>query len=130
MLFNNYWERKNLAPKLILEEFTEVAGFDGHKSRPRGRATLIVSVMGKHQDVYFLLMNCRSPYNGILGRDWTVPIEVNASARYQCTKFPRKDRVAKIRSNQLVAHQCNEAAFGEHPLSEVRDMTILSLTNK
>lgn len=45
VLFNSYWERINLIPKLILEELNKVDGLDGHISRPIGQAILNMSLM-------------------------------------------------------------------------------------
>lgn len=104
----------------------EVAGFDGLPSTPKGHVTLIVTVIGRQMPIDFLLMNCSAPYNGILGRDWTVPMEVVASARYQCLKFPNQGRISKVRSNQLATDKCNEKAFEEHKLSEVNSNTIFA----
>lgn len=81
---------------LFLKEKEEVTGFDGHKLNPKGSVILIVSLTGKHMIVDFLLMKCNSLYNGILGWDWTVPMEVTSSARFQCIKFPNQDRVLKV----------------------------------
>lgn len=70
-----------LLDKLIHDVTSKVVGFDCHKSK-QGRIILIVSLMGKHITVNFLFMNYNAPYNGILGRDWIVPMEVTVSAKF------------------------------------------------
>lgn len=78
MHFANYWAHIKLPNELLYDVTKEIAGFDGHISKPKGRVTLIVSVMGKHISLEFLLMNYNTPYNGILGQDRIVPMQVNA----------------------------------------------------
>lgn len=87
-------------PDALIHPLTgEVVGFNEHKLNPKGRITLVVSVMGLLMSVDFLLMNCIAPYNGILVGDRTVPMEVVSYARFQCLKFPKQGRVSKVRSN-------------------------------
>lgn len=52
-------------------------------------------------------------------------MEVSELARYQYTEFPPDGKVAKGRSNQLIAHKCNDTTFKNHPLSVVRDKTVV-----
>lgn len=94
----------NLTPELISKELYEVASFDVHNSRPRERVTLVVLVRGKHQTMDFVLVNYQVPYSGILGKDWTVPMDVTLLKRYQYIKFPHEDKVAKVKRNQMVTY--------------------------
>lgn len=69
-------------------------------------------------------MDCKAPYNGILGRDWTTRMGTVAAAQYQCLKFPLEDKIIKVRSNQWLAHDCNEKFFDDIGLSVVKDRQI------
>lgn len=50
-LFVNCWERMSLPHELIYPITGKVANFDGHKSSPKRRITLIISVMETHMAV-------------------------------------------------------------------------------
>lgn len=65
--------------KLIYQVIKEVTRFNNRKSNQNGRDTMIVSLMGKHIAIDFSLMNCNAPYNGILVREWILPMEVTIS---------------------------------------------------
>ena len=78
VIFANCYEKMNIPADLILEEHNPVFGFNGQKARPIGRVVLNVARMGKVFTVDFLLIDAKSPYNAILGRDWTIPMEVSA----------------------------------------------------
>ncbi|KAL5725266.1 hypothetical protein ACHQM5_008428 [Ranunculus cassubicifolius] len=130
ILYSNCYERLNLPQELIFHDNNLLSGFDGHKSKPIGYITLDVSLMGKVLSVDFALMDCKSPFNGILGRTWTHPMEAIASSLYQCVKFPHNGRVAKVRSDQRAAYTCNETAFEDIKPSPVKDGNVLSITEK
>lgn len=120
ILFANCWGCIKLLDELIRDVIRKVVGFDGHKSRPRGKIRLIVSLMGKHMIFDFVLINCNAPYNGILWHELIVPMEVTTSARFECIKI----------THQIATNDYNELAFDDHELSEVNDKTILIAYNK
>lgn len=91
---------------------------------------LDVCLGGKLISLDFFLMDCRAPYNGILGRDWITHMGVVASTHYQCFKFPLRDKVIKVISNRWLAHDCDERFFEEIGLSEVKDRQILKVLEK
>lgn len=82
---------------------------------------------GKVLIVDFLVMECKFPYNVILGRDWMISIEVITSTRFQCIKFPHNDRIAKVRKNQWQVHSVNEKPNEDIRHSEVKGKIILSM---
>lgn len=126
LVFANFWAYMKLLDKLIHDVMMEVTRFNGHKPNPKGRITLIIFLMGKLMVVYFFLMNYNTLYNGILGRDWTIPMEIAISARFQCIELPTQEWVAKVRSNQMIAHNYNERAFDDYQLSKVNMNTNLA----
>lgn len=67
ILFSNCFERMKLPQDVINADTGDLYGFDGHKSNPVGCALLNVMINGKSLTVEFLLMDCKSPYNVILG---------------------------------------------------------------
>lgn len=67
IFFANSWPHIKLPDELIYDVVCEVAGFDGHTSKPRGRVTLIVYMMGKHMLLNIFLMNCNAPTTTFYG---------------------------------------------------------------
>lgn len=67
ILFTNYWAHMKLLTELIYEVRSKVAGCDRHKSKSKGWVTLIMSQSEKHVAINFLLMNCNTLCNNILG---------------------------------------------------------------
>lgn len=51
----------NIPHKIIVEDPSDVYGFDGHKTNPSERITLDVAQIGKVLSVDFLLMDSKSP---------------------------------------------------------------------
>lgn len=49
--------------------------------------------------VDFFLMDYKSPYNAILGTDYTIPTDVVAFTRYQIIKLSLGGQITKVRSN-------------------------------
>ncbi|XP_026383293.1 uncharacterized protein LOC113278750 [Papaver somniferum] len=52
-----------------------------------GRINLPTMVGGRMVMQYFSLLDCRAPYNAILGRDWIHAMEAVTSTVHQCLKF-------------------------------------------
>lgn len=73
----------------------DVYGFDGNKCNPLRRIPLDATVMTKSLTINFFRMD-ESPYDAIIGRDWTIPVEAIDSSKYQFMKFPHIGRIIKI----------------------------------
>lgn len=99
VLFANCFEMIDLPNNQIYEDTGNAYGFDEHKSNPIGRVSFDVMLMEKVLTIDFFPMGCKSPYNTILGRDWNIPMEVIASIRFQCIKFPHNEKIAKVHNN-------------------------------
>lgn len=72
------WKDKH-PHNVIVEDPGDAYGFDGHKTNPIRYVTLDITLMGKALSVDFLLVDCKSPYIAIFGRDWAMPIIFIAS---------------------------------------------------
>lgn len=100
--------------------------FNGAKSKPLGRIMVHVTLGGKMINHEFHLMDCKSPYNIILGRDQTTRKGAVVATQYQCLKFPLKDKVIKVWSNQWLTHNYNEKSFDGIELRDVEDMEMIA----
>lgn len=90
---------------------------------------LVIARTGEHQDtlvVDFLVIDCPSAYNTILGRSTLNRLKVVTSTYYLLMRFPIKGVVGKVRDDQVAARECYMASLkGESALRET--MVINSL---
>ena len=61
------------------------------------------------KDVTFLVIDCSSTYNAIVGRPTFNLWKAVTSTYHLMIKFPTKYGVGKVRGDQVAAHECNIA---------------------
>nr|XP_023927177.1 uncharacterized protein LOC112038586 [Quercus suber] len=87
-----------------------LVGFEGTRVFPLGAITLPVTVGDYPQqitkDVMFLVVNCSSAYNAILGRPTFNSWKAATSTYHLMIKFPTSHGVGELRRNQVAAHEC------------------------
>ena len=90
--------------------YSPLVGFGGTKVQPVGTVTLPVLVGTYPQqvakDVNFLVVDCSSPYNAIIGRPTLNSWKAVTSTYHLSVKFPTENRVGEIQGDQLVAREC------------------------
>ena len=84
-----------------------LVGFGGTWVLPLGAITLSVTV-GDYlqqiiQDVTFLVVDCSSAYNGIIGRPTLNSWKATTSTYHLMIKFPTKYKVGELREDQVTA---------------------------
>ena len=84
--------------------------FGGTRVLPLGAVTLSV-VVGDYpqqitKDVTFLVVDCSSAYNAILGRPTLNSWKAVTSTYHLMIKFPTDYEVGELRGNQVAAHKC------------------------
>ena len=87
-----------------------LVGFGGTSVLPLGAITLSVTV-GDYpqqilQDVTFLVVDCSSAYNGILGQPTLNSWKAVTSTYYLMIKFPTEYRIGELRGDQVAAREC------------------------
>ena len=87
-----------------------LVGFGGTKVLPLGAITLSVMV-GDYpqqiiQDVTFLMVDCSSAYNGIIGRPTLNSWKAATSTYHLMIKFPTEYGVGELRGDQVAAWEC------------------------
>ena len=97
-----------------------LVSFTGDRIIPRSIVTLTI-IAGTYpaqvtKEIDFLIVNCPSTYNIILGRPTLDRLRAATSTYYLKVKFPTAYRVGEIRGDQVLARECNQAAlaFGEN----------------
>ncbi|XP_065639025.1 uncharacterized protein LOC136071528 [Quercus suber] len=87
-----------------------LVGFGGTRVFPIGLITLAVTVGDYPQeltrDVIFLVVDCLSAYNGILGRPTLNSWKVATLTYHLMIKFPTDHGIGELRGNQVAAREC------------------------
>ena len=87
-----------------------LVGFGGTKVFPLGVVTLSVTVGDYSQqitrDVMFLVVDCSSAYNGILGRPTLNSWKAATSTYHLMVKFPTEYGIGELRGDQVAARKC------------------------
>ncbi|XP_065633437.1 uncharacterized protein LOC136069153 [Quercus suber] len=87
-----------------------LVGFGGTRVFPLGSITLLVTV-GNHprqitKDITFLVVDCSSAYNGILGRLTLNSWKAATSTYHLMIKFPTDYGIGELRGDQVAAREC------------------------
>ncbi|XP_026451200.1 uncharacterized protein LOC113351430 [Papaver somniferum] len=70
VLFSGDYSSMNLPHDLIEEDENPIIGFSGEVTKAIGKVKIPITVDDKSVIGNFLLLDCRAPYNAIVGRDW------------------------------------------------------------
>ena len=87
-----------------------LVGFRGTRVLPLGAITLSVTV-GDYpkqiiKDITFLVVDCSSAYNGILGRPMLNSWKAAMSTYHLMIKFPTEYGIKELRGDQVAARKC------------------------
>ena len=87
-----------------------LVGFGGTRVLPLGAIILSVTVGNYPQqiirDVTFLVVDCSSAYNSILGRPTLNSWKAATSTYHLMIKFPTEYEIGELRGNQVAARKC------------------------
>uniref|UniRef100_A0A2N9HRX3 Uncharacterized protein n=1 Tax=Fagus sylvatica TaxID=28930 RepID=A0A2N9HRX3_FAGSY len=103
-----------------------LVGFTGDKVCPVGIVTLPITV-GTHpktvsKTVDFLVVDCPSAYNAIIGRPTLNRLRAVTSTYHLLLKFPTEHGIGEVRGDQVAARECYLASLG--PGGQNQTMTI------
>ncbi|XP_026410946.1 uncharacterized protein LOC113306195 [Papaver somniferum] len=130
VLFSGAYSSMNLPHNLIEEDENPIISFSGEVTKEIGKVKIPITVADKSVLGNFLLLDCRAPYNAIVGRDWLHEIGAVTSSYPQCLNFISPEGVVKVRSDQMVAHKCHESAMDEYKKPEVSGNQIMRVEQK
>ena len=87
-----------------------LVGLGGIKVYPLGEVMLLVTI-GDYprqitKDVTFLVVDCSSTYNAIIGRPTLNSWKAITSTYHLMVKFHKKYGVGELRGGQVAAHEC------------------------
>nr|XP_017245120.1 PREDICTED: uncharacterized protein LOC108216789 [Daucus carota subsp. sativus] len=90
----------------MIKKPTTLVGFSGETKRTIGEITLPTYVKGVNILTKFLVIDCDSTYNIIMGRPWIHDLKAVPSTFHQVLKFPTPWGVQEIRGEQNMAREC------------------------
>ncbi|GMN29812.1 hypothetical protein TIFTF001_041366 [Ficus carica] len=90
----------------IEKSTTVLTGFNEESTTDIGKIKLHVFAAGENKMTSFLVLDCPSAYNIILGRQWIHAIKAVSSTYHQRIKFPTKRGIREIKGSQEVAQTC------------------------
>ena len=110
ILYYPTFQQMRIDKERLIPTNTPLVGFGGTRVFPLGAVTLFVMVGDYPQqitkDVTFLVVNCSSTYNAILGRPTLNSWKAVTSTYHLMIKFPTDYGVGEIRGNQVATHEC------------------------
>ena len=100
----------NLGQDQFRQVHSPLVGFGGMKVQPIGTITL-PAIVGTHpqqvtRNVNFLVVDCSSSYNAIIGRPTLNSWKAVTSTYHLSVKFPTEHGVGEVHGDQLVAREC------------------------
>ena len=110
ILYYPAFQQMRIDKERLIPTNTPLVGFEGTKVFPLGAITLFVMVGNYPQqitkDVTFLVVDCSSAYNAILGRPTLNSWKAVTSTYHLMIKFPTDYGIGELRGNQVAAHKC------------------------
>ena len=109
------FQQMKLDKKSIWPFILPLVSFTGDRIVPRGIVTLTV-ITGTYpaqvnKETNFLIVNCLSTYNIILGRPALNKLRTVMLTYHLKVKFPIAHRVGEIKGDQVLARDCYQAAL-------------------
>ena len=104
-----------LDPRRLLLFDSPLVSFSRDRVYPKGKVTLTVTVGAyprqlTHQ-LDFLVVDCPSSYNVIIGRPTLNRWKAATSTYCLKVKFPTENNVGKVKRDQVVARECNQTVL-------------------
>ena len=110
ILYYPTFQQMGIGRERLIPTNAPLVGFGGTRVLPLGAITLSV-VVGDYpqqitKDVTFLVVDCSSAYNAILGRPTLNSWKAVTSTYHLMIKFPTNYGVGKLQGNQVAAREC------------------------
>ena len=109
------FQQLKLDPKRLRPFESPLVSFSGDRVYPRGIVTLTVTVGTQQRQLTrqldFLVVNCPSSYNVIIGRPTLNRWKVATSIYCLKVKFPEDNGVGEVRGDQILARECYQAVL-------------------
>ncbi|XP_075675210.1 uncharacterized protein LOC142644504 [Castanea sativa] len=107
------FQQLKLDPKRLRPFDSPLVSFSGDKVYPKGIVTLKVTIgtypKQQTRQLDFLVVDCPSAYNVIIGRPTLNRWKVVTSTYCLKVKFPTEDGVGEVKGDQVLARECYQA---------------------
>ena len=130
------FQQMKLDKKRIKPFTSPLVSFTGDRIFPAGIITLIIIartyLAQVTKEIDFLIVDCLSTYNIILGRPALNRLRAGMLTYYLKLKFPTPHRVGEIRGDQVLARNCYQAALasGENHTLVINELEPISEPSK
>ncbi|XP_015955016.1 uncharacterized protein LOC107479390 [Arachis duranensis] len=132
VLFYSTFTKMKLSEKLIQPSSGEIIGFSGERVSIMGHIWLKTTMgeipMSKSIDIQYLIVDCYSPYNIILGRPALNIFKEVVSTLHLCVKFPvQENKIATVHADHQKARQCYNACLKQDQAREITRPQVQSI---
>ena len=109
------FQQLKLDPKRLRPFKSPFVSFSGDRVYPKGIMTLTITV-GTHprqltRQLDFLVVDCSSSYNVIIGKPTLNKWKATAFTYYLKVKFPIDNGVSEVKGDQILARECYQAVL-------------------
>ena len=103
----------NIGPEesALTRKVTPLIGISGEVKQTAGEITLPVYAKGINISTKFLVADCQSAYNMILGRPWIHDMGAVSSTLHQMVKFPTPWGIRIIKGDQENSRSCYQTTL-------------------
>ncbi|XP_056864080.1 uncharacterized protein LOC130511214 [Raphanus sativus] len=111
IIFHSAFADLGLEPTTLTRKATPLVGFSGEVKQTLGEVLLPVYAEGVNQATMFLVVDCPSSYNVILGRPWIHDMGAVPSTLHQLVKFPTPWGIKAVKGHQENARSCYQTTL-------------------
>ncbi|XP_056850749.1 uncharacterized protein LOC130500070 [Raphanus sativus] len=111
IIFHSAFADLGLEPIALTRKAAPLAGFSGEVKQTLGEVLLPVYAEGIDQATKFLVVDCLSSYNVILGRPWIHDMRAVPSTLHQLVKFPTPWGIKAVKGDQENASSCYQTTL-------------------
>ena len=109
------FQQLKLDPKRLRPFESPLVSFSGDRVYPKGIVTLTVTMGAQPKQLTrqldFLVVDCLSSYNVIIGRPTLNRWKAATSTYYLKVKFPMDNEVSEVRGDQILARECYQTVL-------------------
>ncbi|XP_022549765.2 uncharacterized protein LOC106373554 [Brassica napus] len=109
--FQTAYQDLGLEESTLTRKVTPLIGFNGEVKQTAREAILPVYAEGVNMSTKFLVVDCQSAYNMILGRPWIHAMGAVPSTFHQMVKFPTPWGIRIIRGDQENSRSCYQTTL-------------------
>ena len=111
IIFQAAYNDLGLGENALTRRITPLIRFSGEVKQTAVEVTLPVYAEGVNMSTKFLVVDCDSSYNMILGRPWIHGMGAVSSTLHQMVKFPTPWGIKVIRGDQEYSRSCYQTTF-------------------